>query len=194
MQILDVLTQAVKASARVLKWGAGLQEGTRRGLIADLQAICANCETAYDAVLTRLVPVKNAFADPSALAGELRSFAADRATRDAFKPDHLCGQVDHLLSRLASNLDPLKYAIDVRRIAQFRQSLQQFGNVDGAIYQAYDDLVRDLDRIATELQNPATDRAERAQYARHVIDEFEDDLRSARAAMFQAKSDTIGLI
>ena len=108
MQVFEALKQAVKACADVVKWGAGIQEPTRKGLAADLQAICTNCDAAYDAVLTRLVPIKNAFADPTALAAELRAFAADAATRANFKPDHLCGQVDQLLIRLSSNLDPLK--------------------------------------------------------------------------------------
>ena len=133
MQVLEALKQAVKACADVVKWGAGLQEPTRKGLAADLQAICMNCDAAYDAVLTRLVPIKNAFADPIALAAELRAFAADGMTRASFKPDHLCGQVDQLLIRLGSNLDPLKYSIDCRRINDVRQYLQRFGNFDGAM-------------------------------------------------------------
>src|SRR5688572_7070390 len=116
MEVLNALKQAVKACADVVRWGAGLQENARRELIADLQTICDNCDAAYDAVLARLVPVKNAFADPATLASELRAFAADAATRNKFKPQHLCGQVDHLLARLSSNLDPLKYSIDYRRI------------------------------------------------------------------------------
>ena len=194
MEVLNALKQAVKACADVVKWGSGLQEAARRGLITDLQTICTNCDAAYDVVLARLVAIKNSFADPTRLALELRSFAADGATRSAFKPEHLCGQVDHLLVRLSSNLDPLKYSIDLRRINDLRRSLQQFGDVDGAIFQSYDDLVRDLDQIATELQNPAADSQERSQYVRHVVEGFEEDLRSAQATMRQAKATTIGLI
>src|SRR5262245_35129574 len=131
MQVFEALKQAVKACADVIKWGAGIQEPARKGLVTDLQAICSNCEAAYDAVLARLVPIKNAFADPNTLAAELRAFAADTATRAKFKPDHLCGQVDQLLVRLSSNLDPLKYSIDFRRIEEVRQYLKQFGNFDG---------------------------------------------------------------
>src|SRR5215470_1516449 len=121
MQVLEALKQAVKTCADVVKWGAGIQEPTRKALVADLQAICANCDAAYDAVLVRLVPIKNAFGTPVALAAELRAFSADTATRNKFKPDHLCGQVDQLLARIGSNLDPLKYSIDYRRIGDLRQ-------------------------------------------------------------------------
>jgi len=194
MEVLNALKQAVKACADVVKWGAGLQEGARKALVTDLQAICGNCDAAYDVVLARLVPVKNAFADPTSLAAELRSFAADAVTRQQFKPEHLCHQVDDLLARLGSNLDPLKYSVDVRRINSLRRSLNQFGDVDGAIFQSYDDVTRDLDQIATELQDPASDRQERARYAQHVIQGFEADLRSAQAAMREAKRQTVGLI
>ncbi len=194
MEVLNMLKQAVKACADVVKWGAGIQENTRKDLVADLQAICTNCEAAYDAVLTRLVPVKQVFADPKALASELRAFAADTVTRGQFKPEHLCGQVDYLLTRVSSNLDPLKYAIDYRRIADLRQSLNQFGSFDGAIFQSYDAFVGELDRIATQLNDPAFDSQERCRYAQHVIEDFETDLRSARTSVREAKTQTVGCI
>ena len=194
MEVLNVLRQAVKACADVVAWGAGLQEGARKGLVAELQGICANCDAAYDVVLARLVPVKSVFGDPQKLATELRAFAADASTRAQFKPEHLCGQVDRLLVRLSSNLDPLKYSIDFRRLDGLRRSLNQFGDVDGAIFQSYDGLTAELDRIATQIQDPAFDARERAQYAQHVIQDFETDLRSAQATMREAKKQTVGLI
>jgi hypothetical protein len=194
MEVLNALKQALKACADIVKWGAGIQEPARKGLVADLQAICANCEAAYEAVLTRLVPIKNSFSDPTTLATELRAFAADAATRNSFKPDHLCGQVDHLLTRLRSNLDSLKYSIDCRRIDDVRKYLHQFGSFDDAIFQSYDDFATELDGIATEIQNPASDKHERSQYAQHVIQNFESDLRATQSAVREAKTQTIGLI
>ncbi|ALL71000.1 hypothetical protein K788_0002171 (plasmid) [Paraburkholderia caribensis MBA4] len=194
MQVLEALKQAIKVCADVVKWGAGVQEPTRKALANDLQAICANCDAAYDAVLIRLVPIKNAFSDPVKLAVELRAFSADSATRASFKPDHLCGQVDELLIRLSSNLDPLKYSIDFRRIDDVRQYLARFGNFDGAIFQSYDELVAELDRIATQIQTSASDARERARYAEHVIQDFESDLRATQSAVRHAKREMLGLI
>lgn len=194
MQVFEALNQAVKACAEVVKWGAGIQEPTRKGLAADLQAICANCDAAYDAVLSRLAPIKNAFGNPTALAAELRAFAADAATRAKFKPEHLCGEVDQLLVRLSSNLDPLKYSIDFRRIEEVRQYLQRFGNFDGAIFQSYDELVAELDGIATQIQSPISDKQERSRYAQHVIQSFESELRATQSAVRDAKTQMIGLI
>jgi hypothetical protein len=57
MEVLDALRQALKAAADVIKWGAGIQESTRKALVADMQGICGNIETAYETVLTRLVPI-----------------------------------------------------------------------------------------------------------------------------------------
>ncbi len=194
MLVVDLLKQALSACADVIKWGAGIQESTRKSLVSDLQDICTNCDDAYDAVIARLVPVKNAFADPNLLAHELRSFAADASTRSKFKPEHLCHRVDDLLVNLSSNLNPLKYSIDFRRIDGLRQSLNQFGNVDGAIYQSYDELTSELDRIATQISDPAFNSQERCRYAQHVIQNFESELRSAQASAREAKRDTIGLI
>ncbi len=194
MQVLEALKQAIRTCADVVKWGAGIQEPARKSLAADLQTICGNCDAAYDAVLTRLVPVKNAFSDSAALAAELRALAADATTRSKFKPEHLCGQVDQLLVRLRSNLDPLKYSIDCRRIDEVQQYLQRFGNFDAAMYQSYDRLVAELDAIATQIQSPASDKQERSQYAQHVIQTFESDLRATQAAVRDAKNEMIGLI
>jgi hypothetical protein len=140
------------------------------------------------------VPVKDKFSDTVSLATELRAFAADMTTRQKFKPQHLCGQVDQLLTRLSSNLDPLKYSVDCRRINELRRYLQGFGDVDGAIFQSYDDLVAELDRVATQMQDPAADRQERARYAQHLIESFESDLRATQTGVREAKAQTVGLI
>ncbi len=194
MEVLNALKQAVKTCADVVKFGAGIQEPTRKSLIADLQTICTNCEAAYDAVLIRLVPIKNAFSDPTTLAAELRVFAADAVARANFKPDQLCGQVDQLLTQLSSNLDPLKYSIDYRHINDVRQYLHKFGNFNGAIFQSYDELVAELDRIATQIQDSASDKNERSRYAKHIIQGFESDLRATQSAVREAKTQTIDLI
>jgi hypothetical protein len=194
MEVLDALRQALKAAADVIKWGAGIQESTRKALVADMQGICGNIETAYETVLTRLVPIKNAYSDPAKLAVELRTFAADAATRRQFKPEHLCGQVDVLMGRLSSTLDPLKYSIDFRRIEGLRQYLSQFGNVDGAIFESYDEFTNDLDQLATQMQDPQYDPQERALYVRHVVDDFMEELRSAQADMRDAKAKVVSSI
>jgi len=53
--------------------------------VTELQTICTNCESAYDAMLTRLVPVKNAYSDPIKLATELRALQMDQTVRRQFK-------------------------------------------------------------------------------------------------------------
>ena len=162
--------------------------------MSDLQSICVNCDAAYDAILGRLTPVKNTFGDRERLAMELRAFAADSATRSQFKPEYLCSQIDHLLAQLSSNLDPLKYSVDHRRVTELRQSLMQLGNFDGALLRSYDELARQLDRIATEIQAQSADSQERCKYAQHVIQEFEDDLTSSLVAVREAKAKLVGLI
>ncbi|WP_455387740.1 hypothetical protein [Petrachloros mirabilis] len=194
MEVLDLLKRAVKACADVIRWGAEIQGPARKALVKDLQDICLNCEAAYDAVLTRLIPVKDAFSNKDKLSTELRAFRADSQTRDKFKPEHLCGQVDQLLARLGSNLDPLKYSVDYRRIEDLRKSLKQFGSFDAAIYQSYDDLTSQLDQIATQINDPTFDSKERAQYATHVINDFETELRSAKKSVREAKDQTVGII
>ena len=193
MAIVDLLRRALKSCADVLKLGAGIQEPARRQLIQDLQSICKKCEQAYATVLKRLSPVKDSLKNPQKLAFALRQFASDTRTRNAFKPEHLCGEVDHLLARLQSNLDPLKYSVDVSRIQEIRGELSTIGNVDAAIYRGYDELTAQLDDLATQLQTSTGDRRERTRYIRHVIANFEQDLRGAIAGIRKAKSAIVPL-
>ena len=129
-------------------------QGTERSqLIADLQAICSRCEDAYTAVIKQLRPVKDSYGDREALASALRTFAADNQTRSAFKPEHLCGEVDQLLQRLSSNIDWLKYSVDLRAVDRLRGAIGQMGNYDGQLRDYYDDHTRAMDDIATQLQS-----------------------------------------
>jgi branched-chain amino acid transport system permease protein len=50
----------------------------------------------------------------------------------------------------------------IERIQELRQSLNQFGNVDGAIFASYDEFTAELDQIATQISDPAFDPKERA--------------------------------
>lgn len=194
MDILELLKRAVKTSASVIEFGAGIQEPARKALADDLQRICSNCEKAYSVVLERLVPVKNTMPDAEALSKELRAFAADSGTRDAFKPEHLCGEVDHLLVRLSSNLDPIKYSVDARRIGDLRSSLGMVGDVDAAIYASYDEFARQLDDLATQINEPGADQDERRRYAQRVVREFELELRSAVDSVREAKASILGAV
>src|SRR3712207_6187319 len=137
MDVLALLQRALETCARVIKVGAGIQENVRRSLVEDLQQICLRCEEALGAVLSRLQPVKDAYQSAPRLARELRTFAADTETRNSFKPEHLCGEIDNLIVRLESNLDPLKYSIDYGRLEEVHENLGYVGEFDDAIYRSY---------------------------------------------------------
>jgi|GEM_PF-2989397 len=188
MDFLSILKDAVKECSRVIKFGAGIQSKARNRLINDLQNICSRVESAYSAVLARLHPVKDSFQNPKALAKELKRFAADSKTRKVFKPDHLCGEVDTLLMDLESNLDPLKYSIDVRKISSLRDNIQRVGNFDMEMFEAYDQFTRELDSLGMDIETADAElKEERSVYARHVISDFEKDLFDAIKSMREAK-------
>ena len=106
MNPVRFLGDALRTSTRSITFLWRTQGAERSQLIADLQAICSRCDDAYAAVIKKLRPVKNSYTDREALADALRTFAADDQTRSAFKPEHLCGEVDQLLQRLSSDLPP----------------------------------------------------------------------------------------
>jgi hypothetical protein len=179
METLALLKRALKAAAEVLGFGAGIQKAARQQLISDLHSICGKCEDAYGAVLLKLRPVKDSFNDANTLSIELRNFATDVETRDRFKPERLCGEVDSLLDSLANNMDSLKYSIEWNRITSIRATLNGMGSYDAAIYASYDEFARGLDNIAGQLTDPSQNIVERMEYAKRVVSEFEVDLRSA---------------
>jgi hypothetical protein len=135
---------------------------------------------------------KAAYQSAPSLAKELRAFAADTETRDAFKPEHLCGEIDHLIAGLKSNLNRVKYSVDYTRIDDLRNNLDLVGNYDANIYQSYDQFARQLDTLATQLQDPSSfDVEERRRYAQHVIEDFETDLNSAVAGVRKTKDSIV---
>lgn len=187
METLVLLKRALKEAAEVLSFGAGIQKSARQQLVSDLHSVCGKCEDAYGTVLLKLRPVKDAFNDANTLSIELRNFATDMETRDRFKPEHLCGEVDNILDRLANNLDSLKYSIEWNRITSIRETLKGMGNYDAVIYASYDEFARGLDKIAGQLVDSSQDSVERMEYAKKVVLEFEIELRSAIDEMRKSK-------
>lgn len=196
MNPVRFLGDALRTATRSIAYLWRTQGAERSQLISDLQAICSRCEDAYAAVLKQLRPVKNSYGDRKALANALRAFAADDKTRGAFKPEHLCGEVDQLLQRLSSNADWLKYSVDLRGIERLRGAIAGMGNYDGQLRDYYDDHTRAMDDIATQLQSKleSKDAKERLAYARHVVDEFESDLRDTLKKIREAKNQVRNLI
>jgi len=121
--------------------------------VSDLQKICYNCENAHSAVIMKLKPVKDCYEDTPKLSKALREFASDPEARTFFHPDALCGDIDKLLMKLSSNLDPLKFAIDFNKIQALSAELKQIGNYDWSIYMAFDTFARQLDDLSTDLRS-----------------------------------------
>jgi hypothetical protein len=184
----------MKYSSVAIKNAATIQRRNREMLVNDLNTICTNCESAYDGVIARLVPIKNAYQTPELLAVELRQFAADGNIRALFKPRFLCGQVDVLLAMLHSYLDPLKYSVDLKHIDDIRQELSTFGDVDKEILIEYDQFTASLDKIATQLQGAEAEPKGLSKQARERIEGFEAELRTTQADLADARSTVVGLI
>jgi hypothetical protein len=83
---------------------------------------------------------------------EVQRLASQSEYRQTFKPDKLSGDVADLLTRLHSNLDPLKYSIGVTRIGRLREQLGKFQSYDLAFYQTFDDFAIEVSRLATKLE------------------------------------------
>jgi hypothetical protein len=169
-----------------------MQSAARNSLINDLQKICSNVESAYSDVLAKLRPVKDSFDKPKNLKKELKKFTADKDTRDSFKPDKLCGRVYNLISDFEDNLNPLKYSVDVKKLSKLKDQFNLIGNVDGALYDAYDEFSRDLDKISIEINTLIRKKSkkrleERTLYVQHLIVDFEDELFDAIKTMREAK-------
>jgi len=140
-----------------------LKQADLKALVQEFQTISNTSESAYDAMLVRLVPIKNTYSDPGKLATELHALKADIEVRPKFTPEFLCGQADHLLTQLGSSLNGIKYPIDMFRVQDVNMCLDRFGSVDGIIFQTYDVFVDGLDTVATQIQTKQIDAAEAAK-------------------------------
>jgi len=177
MNPVRILGEALRTAWRAIRTMAGAQNRTRSEIVGQLQAVCDRCDTAYATVLERLLPVKQSLGKLGDLASELRAFAADGQTRSAFKPQHLCGEVDQLLQRLASKLDMTVYSIDVQQIGGLRECLRMMGNYDGALWDYYDQHTREMDKLALAIEQGPADKAKEAiRLATHLIDGLQEDV------------------
>jgi len=144
-------------------------------------------------VLAKLLPIKNSFNDDKDLALALRKFAADKKTRDAFKPEKLCGKVDIFLGRLENNLDPLKYSIDIMRIKTIRNNIGLIGNLDGYIRDQYDEFTKALDQLSYELEKGSVaGSSELRSYVQMTITDFENELSATISSVREAKNQILG--
>ncbi len=188
MGALAQLRQAFEVAGRAIGFAAETQGGARRELVDSLEAVASRCDDAYTGVRAALKPVRDGYRDPATLAAALRAFAADPEVRGSIKPHHLCGEVTTLLDKLANNLDPLKYAIDVRRIAAVRASLGELHQLDSDIKNEYEDFARALDDVADQLDQATGDEArERVAYVRQVIADFDRELSDLVTTVRDAK-------
>lgn len=188
MGALGQLRQAFDVAGRAIGFASRTQGGARRELVDSLERVASKCDDAYTEVRAALRPVKDSYRDPVQLGAALRAFAADAHVRTSIKPHQLCGEVTALLDKLANNLDPLKYAIDVRKIKAVRASLGELHQLDYDIKNEYEEFTRDLDAVADQLDHAAGDEArERIAYVRQVIADFDGELSDLVTSVRQAK-------
>ncbi|HET9443318.1 MAG TPA: hypothetical protein VFO65_08335 [Acidimicrobiales bacterium] len=188
MSALGQLRQAFEVAGRAIKFAARTQSAARREMIEGLDQVASTCDDAYTNVRAALKPVRDSYRDPAQLATALRAFAADPDVRRSIKPVHLCGEVTMLLDKLASNLDPLKYAIDVRKIEAVRASLGQLNQLDLDIKDEYENFTRELDLVADDLDRAVGSEAdERIDYVRHVVADFDRELADLVGSVREAR-------
>ena len=186
-----LLREGAHEIAAIVKFGAGMQATARTDLVTSLQGICARCDAAYSTLLAVLVPVKAAYADAVALPNALRTFAASPVVRASFRPVNLCGELDMLISRLNQQLDPLKYSVDVARLAELQRALHDLGHFDDVLHDELDKAARQLDRRATDLADPklsAMMRDEMIKWARYDVERLEDRLTRTIREMRDVKA------
>lgn len=187
--------QVVDACMRAFGALAGLQSGTRKRLVKQLQQVCSKCDNAYSELLERLSPVKAAYRNPKKLAVELRSLAGDRQTRAKFKPEHLCSDIDQLIADFQNGLSGLKYSVRFFSLEELKDTLKSMGNYDQALYHQYDGFMTQMGSLATAIEKAsADDRSRLADFARAEIAALERDLRDSIRDMRAAKDQIVRLM
>ena len=183
----------VRSCTRLIRCLPGIQHQARKRLVNDLQSICSKCEDAYSALLARLLPIKTAYSDPKNLVEQLRLFSADIGTRAAFKPEHLCGEIDHLLQELKSNLNSLGYSLRLSGLETLDETLRRMGNYDSELYHEYDQFRSELDDVATKISGSKkkADREQWLKYVEELIADTESELKQSVTNMRKAKDQIV---
>jgi len=192
MGALGQLREAFEAAGRAIGSASKTQGAARRELVDSLEHVASKCDDAYTHVRAALRPVRDSYRDPAHLAAALREFAGDPDVRTSIKPHQLCGEVMTLLDKLADNLDPLKYSIDVRKIRAVRASLGELNQLDYNIKNEYEEFTRDLDAVADQLDHAGANEAqERIAYVRQVIADFDRELSELVTSVREAKDQAL---
>jgi hypothetical protein len=191
---IQLNTTVIKTGVRIVKNLITAQSRARTRLLSELTAVCEKCEDAYSSLLTRLKPIRSTFRNPNKLAIELRSLASDANARRKFKPEHLCSEIDKLLMDLSSNVNALKYSVNVFSINDIRRALKSMGNYDQALYHQYDTFMAEMNSIASAIESgkPAQ-KAPLAAHAAASIDELQKNLQSALKEIRKAKNEIVSL-
>jgi hypothetical protein len=191
MRTLELLRQAFDLLGLLSR----IQRKARKQLFDSLEKVASRCDDAYSKVQDGLVPVRNSYLDPAQLARALRAFTADPKIRSSVKPHKLCGDVSTLLGRLANNLDPLKYAVDVRRIRDLQIALGHVGIFDVRIKDEYEVFTRDLDAMANQLEKAAPREVQEwVARIQEVIADFDKELTELVNSIRSTKDRVLGAV
>lgn len=177
---VEITGKIIDTCNRIIKYAPKMQQGARKNLVKELHSICNRCEEAYSLFLQRLEPIKASYNNKRKIARELRSFAADGDTRARSKPEHICGQVDHIFSTLSDNLSSLKYSVNVFRIGTLRELLSRLRFSDATLRHEYDEFASELDSLATLINSSKPQDSELwRQYAADLISSTETKMNDA---------------
>ena len=150
----ELLSTALRACAKVIKYGATVQNSKRLKFVKELNKICSDIEEAFSKVLTRLEYIlqvdKN---QPELFSKAVSDFIEDEKLRAAFKPQQLCGRISELALSLASWLDGLRYSLDAAKLTEISELIKNMNYLDNNINESYNMLLIDLRKICFEINN-----------------------------------------
>ncbi len=180
----------IRACTRLLRYLPGFPQDEREALARDVRALCSGCEEAYAALLARLSAVKAAVRDPAALVRELRLFAADAQARAAFRPEHLCGEVERLLRGLRGRMDALGYSVRMSGLGTLDETLRRMGEYDGDLPDQFDQFRAELGHVAGEIErSTGPDRRHWVRYAEELVSDAEVELHRSIGDVRRAGDD-----
>lgn len=169
--------------------GAATQEPKRRKVVKTLQKVCANVEEAVDAASDAFVPLsRSGRGSPEKFAKKLMGFDRDGEVRQKFKPEGLCGDIDHLLVETRSWLSAIRWTWGTNEMDLLRQELKQTQSLDHSL-QEYDGAVQQLRALGAEIASTTgAAQGKKVAEALGCIASVQRSLRACAASVRQSKN------
>lgn len=192
MIALDKLSSILKETAKLINYLALVQHSERKRLVDSLANICMRCEESFELIYARITSIRRTYGNTDSLIVAVQGFIDDHQLALQFKPEHLCSEIDSLLTDLESYLEGLRYSIASNSISVIKMELGNMHHCDISLNEQYNLLREELRNLIDSYEIDKNKL--NISIIRDILNGFEDSLKEVVNAARAAKDKVIDIM